>query len=379
MPRDGGVTGTGGAAVGGGGATGWGGAGAGSGGANAGTGGGGGRASDDAATTADASTGGSAGDAGPVTAVDPAAPRPLNVNLAASCKCELKFSAIQADPAAGKSGSDTHAGDQQAMKVDVTRPLQGKLAIVFGGIGGGPGPGGIYGYAISKGFHAFLVATQTAISSAPDMYKNLNTPEANRQVGDARMEAWDGVDRVTWLDVKPPDSGVNRTQAALKRASTLDPGGDWGYFLNADGTVRWTDVVLIGYSFGSQTIAMVSKYVRVSRVCATSGPASEGFPDAEWITHPSATPVDRLYMMVGGDAPYPPASGNVGDKIDTTSHAGWLGPPINVKPADTGPFGDAHQIVLVGSGPGAPGGHSEFCAGDGGGWRAICNHFLGAK
>src|SRR6267378_3630980 len=99
--------------------------------------------------------------------------------------------------------------------------MQGKLVIVLGGIGGGPGPGGIYGYAISKGFHGFLVATQSAVSSAPAMYKDaIKTdpmdPEANRQVGDARMEAWDGVDRVGWLDVKPPDGIVRRTELALK-------------------------------------------------------------------------------------------------------------------------------------------------------------------
>ena len=43
--------------------------------------------------------------------------------------------------------------------------MQGKLVIVLGGIGGGPGPGGIYGFAISRGFHAFLVATQNADGS----------------------------------------------------------------------------------------------------------------------------------------------------------------------------------------------------------------------
>src|SRR5258705_434831 len=82
------------------------------------------------------------------------------------------------------SGNDTHANDQQSMRVDTTKKTQGKLVIVLGGIGGGPGPGGIYGYAISKGFHGFLVATQSAVSSAPAIYKDaIKTdpmdPEAN--------------------------------------------------------------------------------------------------------------------------------------------------------------------------------------------------------
>ncbi len=302
--------------------------------------------------------------------------RPLAVDPSRSCKCELKFSAKSLDPMAGTSGNDTHAGDDQSMKVDTTKKMQGKLVIVLGGIGGGPGPGGIYGYAISHGFHAFLVATQTAVSGAPDVYKtalkaNPTDPEANRQVGDARMEAWDGVDRVSWLDVKKPDSIVRRTELALKHAEEADAGGDWAYYLNADGSVRWSDVFMIGYSFGSQTIAMDAKYVRFGRVLTTSGPQDEGFPNATWIKQPSATPPERMYMMVGGMADYPPASGDVGNKIDTVKAAGWLGDPINVHPGAAGPFGDAHLLVLVGQG------HSEMCAGDGGMWKAICDYGLG--
>ncbi|HXI56421.1 MAG TPA: hypothetical protein VNO55_10200 [Polyangia bacterium] len=350
----------------------------GAGGGNPGT-GGGATATNDGATGAGPDGDGTS-DSAPATGDQPPS-RPLKVDPSTSCKCELGFSATSLDPLAGTSKSDTHAGDAQHMKVDVTKKLQGKLVITLGGIGGGPGTGGIYGYAINRGYHAFMVATQTAISSAPAQYKNVNTPEANRQVADARMEAWDGVDRVDWLEIKPPDSIVNRTQHALKNAMAKDPGGDWGYFLNTDGTVRWSDVIMVGYSFGAQTIAMVSKYVRFSRVLATSGPVDEGFPGAAWITQQrSATPVDRLFMMVGGAADYPPASGNVDIKIDTVLHAGWPMAITNVHPGDLGPFAtNPHEIVLVGSGPGAPGGHSEFCAGDGGGWKAICDYGFGVK
>jgi hypothetical protein len=257
------------------------------------------------------------------------------------------------------------------MKVHTTKKMQGKLVIVLGGIGGGPGPGGVYGYAVSKGFHGFLVATQTNISSAPDQYKNSMDPEANRQVGDARLEAFDGVDRVDWLDVKKPDSIVRRTELALKHAQDQDPGGDWAFFLNADGSVRWTDVYMVGYSFGSQSIAMDAKYVRFGRCITTSGPQDEGFPNATWITHESATPLDRMYLMVGAQTDYPPVSGDVGNKIDTVKHAGWLGDPINVHAGAAGPFNDAHLLVIVGQG------HSEMCAGDGGMWKGICDYAFG--
>jgi hypothetical protein len=274
------------------------------------------------------------------------------------------------------------------MFVDTSKTMQGKLVICIGGIGGGPGGGGIEGYAKLAGFHVFLVATQTAISSAPDKYKtilatNPMDPEANRQVGDGRMEAFDGVDRVDWLDIKPPDSIVNRTEHALEHAVTADPGGDWGYYLNADGTVRWTDVYMVGYSFGSQTIAMDSKYVRFGRVVATSGPQDEGFPNATWISQASATPVDRLYMAVGFTMPYPSTATNdkeVMGMFATVKKAGWVGEPFNVIPGQMGPFMTSHELSMVGSDQNSPGGHTVFCNNNPmNGWSPACAYLFGVK
>src|SRR5450432_119078 len=341
-----------------------------------------------AGTGGSVGTSGASGSAGSGSETDPPAPRPLKVDPATSCKCDLKFSATSVDPDAGKSTTDTHAGDAQAMFVDTSKTMQGKLVICIGGIGGGPGGGGIEGYAKNPGFHVFLVATQTAISSAPDQYKtalkaNPMDPEANRQIGDGRMEAWDGVDRVDWLDIKPPDSIVNRTQHALQHAVTADPGGDWGYYLNADGTVRWTDVYMVGYSFGSQTIAMDAKYVRFGRVVTTSGPQDEGFPNAEWITHPSATPLDRMYMAVGFNMPYPSSAGNdheVMGMLVTVKNAGWVGTPVNVVPEGMGPFMASHELTMVGSDNNSPGGHTVFCNNNpSNGWLAACVYLFGVK
>jgi hypothetical protein len=321
---------------------------------------------------------------------DPPAPRPLMVNPATSCKCDIKFSAVSVDPDAGKSTTDTHATDDQVMFVDTSKTIQGKLVICIGGIGGGPGGGGIEGFAKNAGFHVFLVATQTAISGAPQQYKttlatNPMDPEANRQVGDGRMEAWDGKDRVDWLDIQPPDSIVNRTEHALEHAMTADPGGDWGYYLNADGTVRWTDVYMVGYSFGSQTIAMDSKYVRFGRVVATSGPQDEGFPNATWISQPSATPVDRLYMAVGFTQPYPSTAANdneVMGMLVTVKDAGWPSTiaPVNVVPEGMGPFMGTHELAMVGSDQHSPGGHTVFCNNDTmSGWLAPCKYLFGVQ
>jgi hypothetical protein len=348
---------------------------------NSGTGGMGGAGVGGAAGSSGSGTGGSAAtDSGAAGAdsgggtTDPPPPRPINITPGGGCNCNIG------------SGGGT-------LSVDTNKPIQGKLVVVLGGICGGPGGGGIEGYAKAAGFHIWMPPTQTCVNSAPQKYKDIIAmtpldPEANRQVGDARMELFDGVDRVDWVTVNKGESIVERTQVALKDGMTKDPGGDWGFFLNTDGTVRWTDVYVVGYSWGSQTWAMISSYVRFGRVFTTSGPQAEGFPNATWITHPAATatPNDRKYMAVGFINPYPStntvdtAPNTVTSMIDTTLKAGWVGPPMNVKPGDKGPFTGAHLFAMVGSDPHSPGGHTIFCTNDPlNGWAALCTYAFGIK
>ncbi len=299
--------------------------------------------------------------------------RPININAAAAANQPINFTAKQLDPMAGSSSTPTHDTDQQHGVVDTRKPkIQGKLVLTMGGIGGCCGQGGIGGFAVGLGFHEMAIAYQTAISSAPNQYKdalktNPNDPEANRQMGDARMEAWDGKDRVDWLEINEHDSFAYRTVLALKHMQQQDPGGDWEYFLTQDKTgVRWSDVYLVGYSYGSQTLAVVSKYVRIGRGIATSGPANEEFPNATWIKEPSATPLERMFGLVG--------SNDLGNKVATMTSAGWLAPELVVNGnVTTAELGSSHVFVLQGDG------HGEFCAGDGGKWKALCNYAFGVS
>jgi hypothetical protein len=278
------------------------------------------------------------------------------------------------------------------LRFDPTKtPIMGKLILYLGGICGGTGAGGIESFVNQYGFHTYAPATQTCVNSAPQMYKDIIAktpldPEANRQVADARMELWDGVDRVSWVTVAKGASILEETIAALKDGMTMDPGSDWGYFLNADGTLRTSDVWVVGYSWGSQTWGMISAYVPFGRVICTSGPQAEGFPNGTWITMPGPhrTTPSRQFTLLGFDADYPSmdkidiAPNDVQSMIMTTTAAGWLGPPLNVHPGDMGPFGTPHQIAMVEPspyGPHTPGGHTVFCTGDPmNGWLAICKY-----
>jgi hypothetical protein len=319
-------------------------------------------------TTGTAGSGGATGSAGASGTSDPPPPRPINVMP-------------------GGVFQTTFNG--QPMSVNKTKPILGKLVMVLGGIGGGPGGGGIESFFKQYGFHVFAPKTQTGLTggSVPAMYKNMltdndptNDAEANRQVGDARTDLWDGKGRVTWNTVGPGTSILEETLAAIKNGMTADPGGDWGFFLNADGTLRTTDVWVVGYSWGSQSWAMISSYIRFGRVICTSGPVNEGFPNGSWMTHPSATPNDRKYVLVGQAAPWPTEMEAI---FANVIKAGWPGMVVNVLPNGT-PASytpDQHLFAMIGGNGGiTPGGHTVFCNDNpANGWIPLCKYVFGQQ
>lgn len=299
---------------------------------------------------------------------DPAPPRPINV--------------MPGDVFQGNYNG-------QPLSVNKSKPIAGKLVLLLGGICTGTGAGGFESFVKQNGFHVFAPKTQTCVNSAPDKYKEtIKTspmdPEANRQVGDARVELWDGVDRVDWVNVNKGESILEQTLGAIEYGKKMDPGGDWGFFLNTDGSLRTTDVWVVGYSWGSQSWAMISSYVRFGRVIVTSGPVAEGFPNGTWMTHPSATPGDRKYLLVGLKAAYPSMDkGDGGDmeKFTNVIKAGWAGMPTNVMPDGMGTYTDAqHLFAMIGSNDTSPGGHTVFCNDNPmNGWLPVCKHVLGLK
>jgi hypothetical protein len=314
--------------------------------------------------------GGSSGSGGGDPGMDQVAPRPINV----------------------QPGENTNLNfDGQSLTLNKSQPAQGKLVLLLGGICTGTGAGGFESFVRLYGFHVFAPKTDTCVNSAPDEYKTIietmpDDMEANRQVADARMELWDGVDRVDWVERSPAESIVQETIDAMGFAQQEDPGGDWAWFLNADGTLRTSDVYVVGYSWGSQAWAMISSYVRFGRIIITSGPSAEGFPNAEWITHPAATqtPGDRKYMLVGLQSPYPSANdGDQGDmdKFVNVINAGWDDDVTNIAPGDPGPYtATQHLFAMIGSNGTSPGGHTVFCNDNpDNGWAPLCRHVLGVE
>jgi len=259
------------------------------------------------------------------------------------------------------------------------KPVQGKLFLLLPGIGNGPGAGGFESFVKAYGFHVFAPKTDTNLTGGkvPQMYKDTietmpDDREANRQVGEAHAELWDGKDRVDWYT--PPTSIVEQTLGALKFAMENDPDGDWGYYLNADGTLRTTDVYVVGYSWGAQAWAMISAYVKFGRVISASGPVDEGFPNATWMTDPSVTPNDRKFALV--------SDGQAEDIFPNVMKAGWPGTVVKVTPTSPGPYtAEQHLFEMVGGDGGTtPGGHTVFCNDNpANGWLPVCKHVCGVK
>ena len=259
------------------------------------------------------------------------------------------------------------------------KPIQGKLFLLLPGIGNGPGAGGFESFVKGYGFHVFAPKTDTNLTGGkvPQMYKDTlkSSPldrEANRQVGEAHAELWDGKDRVDWYT--PPTSIVEQTLGAIKFGMDNDPDGDWGYFLNDDGTLRTTDIYVVGYSWGAQAWSMISAYVKFGRVIAASGPVDEGFPNATWMTDPSVTPNDRKFALV--------SDGQAEEIFPNVMKAGWPGTVTMVTPTSPGPYtADQHLFEMVGGDGGTtPGGHTVFCNDNpANGWAPVCKHVVGVQ
>ncbi len=139
-------------------------------------------------------------------------------------------------------------------------------------------------------------------------------------------------------------------EAAVKQKLTSlhqqYPEEDWGYFLNEDGSVRWSDVAISGISHGATTAAIAGRIgARMWRIVSRSGPRDNtcglgngqctvplstpsydaNCPDsdvASWLDQPSKTPMNRFYALVGT------TDGQCGDIMFNMKRTGYIGEPV---------------------------------------------------
>lgn len=173
------------------------------------------------------------------------------------------------------------------------RPRIGALLLFLPGTGARPTEyRDLLGEAAARGYETI------ALRYANDLRLSQTcTPGADRDChGAVREEVVFGVDASPLLEVAPPDSIVGRTSALLRYLAEEYPDEHWDDYLLPDGQPNWSRIAVSGYSQGAGHAAFLAKRVRLLRVGMYSGPADiclgAGGKMANWLTLPSATPVD---------------------------------------------------------------------------------------
>jgi hypothetical protein len=190
------------------------------------------------------------------------------------------------------TGEHTHG----SAGVDTRAKLLGKLAVDVG-----VNSGSYSSWLAKRGYHS--IGAPCGACAAP------NLGAGREAVGTCREGEFANT-----------AASVKATLTSLQQQYSEE---DWGYFLNQDGSVRWSDVAITGMSHGATTAAVAARVsVRMWRVVSRSGPRDNGCGKAggvctlplstpsydaacapkdvaAWLDTPSKTPINRFYGLVG--------------------------------------------------------------------------------
>jgi len=166
-------------------------------------------------------------------------------------------------------------------------------------------------------------------------YDNAWGTACNGQPGscnaDTRWEALTGEDVSSVVDISRADSAEGRVLAMLGYLVTNDPGGDWGYYLNGDGTLRDDKVVMAGISHGATSAGLFGSRRAFHRVVMHSG----GWGS---VGSTPATPITEYYGLAHTGDPQFDAI------VGSWESAGVPGAPTSLD-GQGAPFGDSHRLI----------------------------------
>jgi dienelactone hydrolase len=223
------------------------------------------------------------------------------------------------------------------------KTMLGKLVIDYGVAGGD-----YISFLAKRGYHS-IGAPGFAECNAPDL-------DGDRtRVSKCRLG-----------EITATDKAIKAKVAQLQAKY---PEEDWGYFLDASGNLRWSDIAVTGFSHGATTAAVTARsYACVWRAVSRSGPRDDtcgkgpcGMPlsasaydaactndkIASWLDEPSKTPMDHFYGIAGM------SDGQCGDIMFNMHHTMYPGEPtvFDMAGAD---ISTTHQFFSSGVG------HSGF-------------------
>lgn len=134
--------------------------------------------------------------------------------------------------------------------------------------------------------NSWTVYTLCTASSDPACFKNV------------RLEILDGIDRTGLVAISEANSITNRLAKLLEYLDGAHPEDDWGRFLNDDGDIIWSKIVVSGHSQGAGHAAMIAHVHKVSRVGMFAGPpdfSSFFEAPADWLSETGETPVGSYF------------------------------------------------------------------------------------
>jgi hypothetical protein len=262
-----------------------------------------------------------------------------------------------ADPMCVQQNATQYSG------LNTTRPMiVGKLLVDLGF-----NQGELLDYFLHGGFHV-LALDFAGVNEVPDIVvAGTQNPD---EFGNIRLEALEGVDHTPLININYHDSLEGHLIEGLKYLQKQYPDEDWGYYLNQDGSVRYSDVILTGLSHGATSAARFGMVRRLDRVVSSSGPRDNTCGTdpacatgviATWFKEIPKTPIDRFYGITGTlDIQYP-------EILFAMERLGYVGSPTNVLQVPS-PYGGSHRLFAVE-------GHARFC--NDVKYAAACNYMFG--
>lgn len=213
----------------------------------------------------------------------------------------------------------------QYAQLDTRVPPIGKLVFFLSGYTNTPGSWRNHGRQLAgHGFHV-VIPHYDNDWSCDGFGGDCNT--------DSRWEALTGEDVSPAIATSRADSAEGRVITMLHYLMDEHPGGDWGYYLDDDDTLRGEHVIIAGISHGASSTGLYASRVPFHRAVMHSGGWGAVGDDP-------ATPIAAFYGLSHVDDDQHPAH------LSSWESAGLLGMPTIIEDVEP-PYGDSHRLVAT--------------------------------
>lgn len=216
-------------------------------------------------------------------------------------------------------------------------PPRNRLLVFLPGTGASPAQyQDVSRTAASNGLHSIglqYVNGDTVASLCRD------DPDTNCHA-QVREEIICGTNTSSLIDVDVTNSIIYRLDALLRYLTNQYPTEAWQAFVDENGHVLWSNVVIAGHSQGASHAAFIAKSKTVSRAVLFGNEADwvTGLGAAPWFSRPSSTPTYRYLAFTHEQ------------DLVASQFASWdamsiSGVAINVESSQGAPFDGSHRLV----------------------------------